>query len=107
MKVRVSVQIPLAQFRSEWDDPIDAAHSFSQFLTEAWRGDLQPLADLGIEIQIDAGLAHEPKPGVEVKVSPYEQDSFDMMQRTRALLSDKRAVWERFRASKAAQALYR
>ena len=110
MRIKVSAQVPAAAFTSLWDDPTEASQEFVRFAEDLWRGDLQPLEAAGIEVSIQVGVTHPDNPpqyGVEIGLDAYRPDMYDMMKRTRELLTTQAAVWEKWLDSPTARALYR
>jgi hypothetical protein len=108
MKVHVTARVPLDKFRSEWDDRLDAAHEFSLFAKRIWDKDLAPLTDLGIQIKVtvDVGPKEAKMFAPEIRVEPYTPEVFDMMQKTRELLTDEEEIFKRFCKSPEANSLY-
>lgn len=110
MNLRVTAQIQADAFRSEWDDPVAAGHAFCRFAEDVWRGDLTPLEDQGVSVEVLVQVnnpANGPAKGLEVQISPYEPQIFDMMRETRQMLTDQQEVWDRWTHSDAARRLYR
>jgi hypothetical protein len=108
----VSVEIPASAFTSIWDDPVEAQQEYQRFAAELWRGDLGPLqaAGVGVSVKVEIGSPQaQPKPGIEVAVDPYvsNAEALDMMAQTRAMLTTRDDVWDRWLKSPAAKALYR
>ncbi len=112
MKIKVSAQVPLSRFGSGWEDPDGAAQEFSRFMREAWLTDLEPLADLGLQIRVSVetqSLSGPALPGVEVQAFDTDfqkQEVYDMLRQTRELLSDQETVWKRFLETTTAKALF-
>jgi hypothetical protein len=112
VRIKVSAQIPSSVFTSIWDDQVEAQQEYQRFASNLWRGDLEPLqaAGVGVTVQVEIGSPQaQPKPGIEVEVEPYvgNAEALDMMAQTRAMLTTRDDVWDRWMKSPAAKALYR
>lgn len=108
MKISVTAQVPMDRFKSGWEDRDEAAQEFTRYAREEWAKDLAPLVTLGlqIDVQIDTVPTGKKAAATEVKVAPYEPEAFDMMQKTRELLTDEKELWDKFCKSPKANMLY-